>query len=89
MYRSTDDGRSWARIDTKTKSSITSLVRVDGDIVGVGLDGLVLRSQNGGATFKMDVRADRSSLTAIAVNRKGQIVLYSERGVVASENSAK
>lgn len=89
MYRSTDDGRSWARVDTKTKSSITNLVRVVGDIVGVGLDGLVLRSQDGGATFKTDIRSDRSSLTAIAINRKGQTVLYSERGVVASDNSAK
>jgi photosystem II stability/assembly factor-like uncharacterized protein len=89
LYRSTDDGRSWTRVDTRTKSSITSLARVDGDIVGVGLDGLVLRSQDGCATFKTDVHSERGSLTALAVNARGQTVLYSVRGVVTPDGNAK
>jgi photosystem II stability/assembly factor-like uncharacterized protein len=89
LYRSTDDGRSWTRAETHTRSSITALSRVDGDIVGVGLDGLVLRSQDGGSTFKAEVRGDRSSLTALAVNGRGQPVLYSTNGVVASEGNER
>lgn len=89
LYRSTDDGRSWARSDIQSKSSITALARVEGDIVGVGLDGLLLRSSDGGASFKADVRADRASLTALAVNAAGQPILYSRRGAVLPDGSAK
>jgi len=85
LYRSVDDGRTWTRVDTQGKSSITALARTGSDIVGVGLDGLVLRSADGGASFKADVRVDRAPLTAVAVNAAGQPVLYSRQGVLAPE----
>ena len=89
LYRSTDDARTWTRIDTRSKSSITDLARVGNEIVGVGLDGLVLRSGDNGATFKSDVRDDRASLTALTVNAAGQAVLYSRQGVAALDAKAK
>lgn len=82
LYRSDDDGRSWQRIDTHSQSSITALASADGQVVGVGLDGLVLRSSDAGATFAAEVRADRLPLTAVALNRQGHPVLYSRQGVV-------
>jgi photosystem II stability/assembly factor-like uncharacterized protein len=89
LYRSADDGRSWTRIDTQSKSSITALARVGSDIVGVGLDGLVLRSTDGGVSFKADVRNDHVSLTTLVVNASGQPVLYSRQGLVLPNGSAK
>jgi len=89
MYRSTDDGRNWTRIDTRSKSSITALARVGSDIVGVGLDGLVLRSVDGGASFEADVRNDRVSLTTLVVNASGQAMLYSRLGPVPPDGKAK
>jgi len=89
MYRSADDGKTWTRIDTHSKSSITALARVGPDIVGVGLDGLVLRSTDGGASFKADVRNDRVSLTTLAVNAAGQPVLYSRQGPVPADGNSK
>ena len=82
LYRSTDDGRSWTRVDAHSKSSITALARAGADIVGVGLEGLVLRSTDGGASFRTEVRSDRVSLTALAVSDAGQPVLYSRQGVL-------
>jgi photosystem II stability/assembly factor-like uncharacterized protein len=89
LYRSTDDGRRWTRIDTRSKSSITALAQVGDEIVGVGLDGLVLRSADGGGSFKADVRDDHASLTALAVNASGQPVLYSRQGVVPLDGNGK
>ena len=89
LYRSSDDQRGWTRVDTRTKSSITALAQAGAEIVGVGLDGLVLRSQDGGATFMVGVRSDREALTALAINGSGQPILYSARGVVGIESPGK
>lgn len=87
LYRSADEGRTWARIDTQSKSSITALVQVGADVVGVGLDGLLLRSSDNGASFKSEVRADRVSLTAVTVDVQGQPVLFSRQGVVIAADA--
>jgi photosystem II stability/assembly factor-like uncharacterized protein len=87
LFRSTDEGRSWARIDTQSKSSITALVQVGAGVIGVGLDGLVLRSSDGGASFKSEVRVDRVSLTTLTVSERTQPVLFSRQGVVASPDT--
>jgi photosystem II stability/assembly factor-like uncharacterized protein len=89
LYRSADDGRTWNRIDTHSKSSITGLANVGHEIVGVGLDGLVLRSVDAGASCRTEIRNDRISLTAITANGEGQPVLYSRQGVVAPDVATK
>jgi len=88
MYRSVDEGRSWTRIDTTSKSSVTDLAESGGQIVGVGLDGLVLRSRDDGATFAAEVRSDRISLTALVLGEKGRLVLFSRQGVVSNATPA-
>lgn len=87
LYRGTDDGKVWTRIDTRSKSSITALTQAGSDILGVGLDGLVLRSADGGTSFKSEVREDRASLTTVAVNAAGRPVLYSRQGVLAPDGN--
>ncbi|MEO8296967.1 MAG: YCF48-related protein [Burkholderiales bacterium] len=84
LFRSTDEGQSWQRIDTHSKSSITALALTGHRIVGVGLDGLVLRSDDAGVSFSADVRADRLPLTAVSSNEEGSPVLYSRQGVVTA-----
>ena len=88
LYRSADDGRTWARIDTQSKSSITTLVINGPQVVGVGLEGLVLRSSDNGASFTSEGRDDRLSLTAVTIGPDGQAVFYSRQGVVKADSSA-
>jgi photosystem II stability/assembly factor-like uncharacterized protein len=85
LYRSMDDGRKWSRIDTRSKSSITALTLAGSQVIGVGLEGLILRSSDGGASFSSDVRADGQSLTAVSAGPNGQVVFYSRQGVVKAD----
>lgn len=82
LYRSADDGRSWVRVDTASKSSITALAARAGTVLAVGLDGLVLRSADGGASFKGEVRPDRAALTGVTLTSSGRAVFFSRQGVV-------
>jgi photosystem II stability/assembly factor-like uncharacterized protein len=82
LYRSADEGRSWARIDTASTSSITAIAAREGRVVAVGLDGLVLRSSDGGARFVGEVRADHAPLTSVALTPDGRTVWFSRQGVV-------
>ena len=82
LYRSTDEGKSWGRIDSHSGSSITQLLVQGTQVAGVGLDGLRLQSQDGGASFKAEVRPDHLGLTAAVVNAQGRVVLLSRQGLV-------
>jgi len=88
MFRSTNAGKTWQRVDSHSKSSITALVAAGPKVFGVGLDGLLLQSEDGGATLSAEVRADRLPLTAIALDSREQPVLYSRQGVVVRANAA-
>ena len=50
---------------------------------GVGLDGALLRSSDGGRSFKAMQREDRLALTAVVAVPGGALRLFSEQGVVA------
>ncbi|HSW07315.1 WD40/YVTN/BNR-like repeat-containing protein [Aquabacterium sp.] len=89
LYCSSDEGRSWTRIETNSKSSITALAQVGSEVIAVGLDGLVLRSTDGGASFKTELRADRVSLTALSTGADGRPLLFSRQGLVAAGESRK
>ena len=69
LYRSADAGQHWTRIDTGSTASITALVRTGGasgasGVIAVGQDGLILRSDDGGASFRARYRRDRLALNA-------------------------
>lgn len=83
MYRSANDGRTWSRIETHSKSSITALGMRDGDrgeVVGVGLDGLLLHSTDNGRSFVTTTRDDRLSITGLAQLPAGKLLLLSRGG---------
>ena len=82
LYRSTDEGKHWSRIDSRSESSITQLLAVGSGVAGIGLDGLQLHSQDGGATFHTTVRPDHLALTAAVADAQGQLVLFSKQGLV-------
>jgi photosystem II stability/assembly factor-like uncharacterized protein len=82
LFRSVDDGGTWTRLDSGSKSSITSLAQVGSDVVGVGVDGLVLRGTGGGAAFAAAPRPDRLSLTAVIGAADGRPVFFSRSGLV-------
>lgn len=84
MYRSVDDGGSWQRVDTHTESSITALAGAGKKIVAVGVDGLVLNSEDGGASFTASMREDRLPLTSVALDGQGGATMYSRQGAVAA-----
>lgn len=89
LYRSGNDGRTWERIETGSKSSITALAASAAHVVAVGLDGLVLNSNDAGSTFTTHVRPDRLPLTTLTLDDKGQPVFYSRQGVVANAGVGK
>lgn len=86
LYRSSDEGQTWQRLDTGSKSSITALVAAGPRVIGVGLGGLVLRSDDAGASFSPHTRDDRLALTAVTFDEQGQPVLYSRQGVVPRDH---
>jgi photosystem II stability/assembly factor-like uncharacterized protein len=83
LFRSTDEGRSWQRLESGSKSSIAALAQVGAQVLAVGSDGLVLRSTDGGASFKPNVREDRLGLTSVLAAPDGRVLLFSRQGVVA------
>ena len=82
IYRSTDDGRSWRESKTDAKASITDITEAGGKVLAVGLDGLLLESDNGGTSFRGVQREDRLPFTAVAVASNGRVVKFSKQGVV-------
>jgi photosystem II stability/assembly factor-like uncharacterized protein len=87
MYRSDDDAKTWQRVNTGSQSSITALASSGSQVLGVGLDGLTLRSRDDGANFAMQTREDRLPLTAALFNDQGVPVIYSRQGVVAPDKA--
>lgn len=83
LYQSVDGGATWTALNAGTKSSITDLVADGNGLVGVGLDGLVLKQGASGKWFEVQQREDRSALTAATVDKMGNQVLFSQDGVLA------
>jgi len=85
LYRSADNGHSWQPVASTIKSSLTDIIETDNSIVAVGLDGVHMESRDDGMTFTARQRDDRLSLTAaVAGNSPDGMVLFSEKGVVAT-----
>lgn len=80
LYRSRDEGQSWERVDTGTKSSVTQLLVRGRSVLGLGLDGLLLRAEDGAAAFSTAVREDHAALTAGLLLPAGGALLMSRQG---------
>lgn len=82
IYRSRDDGKTWQPVVSGSKSSVTDLVQSGPRIVASALDGVLLESDDGGASFSWKQRDDRLSLTALVATGNGQALRFSKHGVV-------
>jgi photosystem II stability/assembly factor-like uncharacterized protein len=84
LFESSDGGASWSPLNTGAKSSITNLAAVGNGLIGVGLDGLVMKQRTGTTSFDIVHRDDRAALTAALPNKEGRTLLFSQDGVLAS-----
>lgn len=75
-------GQDWRRVPLESKSSVTAIAVSGPQVVVAGLDGLMVRSGNGGRAFREQRTADGVSLTAALLNGNADPVLFSRRGVV-------
>ncbi|MBV8470488.1 MAG: glycosyl hydrolase [Burkholderiaceae bacterium] len=82
LYRSTDDGTSWSAVPTGTQLSITRLAEANGNVLGVGLDGLVVQGKPHDAKFSARQVGDRTTLTSMALAGNGQWVFSAKSGIV-------
>ena len=64
-----------------SKSSVTDLIEANGRVIGVALDGVLLESGDGGASFTWRQRDDRQSLTAALAGAQG-VVRFARHGVI-------
>lgn len=63
---SADHGRTWRDVQSGTDQAFTAGVQMpDGELVLVGLGGVVARSRDGGHAFKTQTRPERQSHTAL------------------------
>src|SRR5471030_114860 len=85
LYRSTDDGDTWTPLDSGSSGSITALGVAGGHVIGVGLDGFVIKGKPDAALFTATQRPDRAALTAVLTNPQGRPILLSKDGILKSE----
>lgn len=73
---------TWTALNAGTERSISGHIANGSGLLGVGLDGLVLKHGAGGKWLKFQHREDRSALTAATVKKMGNPVLFSQDGVL-------
>jgi photosystem II stability/assembly factor-like uncharacterized protein len=87
LFRSTDFGSNWEPIALQGErgplefSIANASVLPDNSIVLVGNGGSVMRSTDDGETFTVSNRSDRLSLSGVAEDNKGGLILVGQGGV--------
>lgn len=82
VFRSTDDGASWNKIDIGLPLSITaSSITADGRIVLVSQAGHVLVSSDDGVSFQLQPNTTPAPVAAVQVTNAGSVVLAGTRGL--------
>ena len=87
IFHSADFGSSWqaSRVNTARGEFEIGLagsaLAQDGSIALVGHGGAVLTSTDGGKSFNAVIRADRLSLSSVATDAQGNLVLVGQGGV--------
>ncbi|NQD58687.1 glycosyl hydrolase [Pseudomonas sp. CM25] len=80
------DGKGFRRVPTQSKGSVTCVAVAGSGVLAVGLDGLSVKSNDGGHSFQETQSADGLSLTAALFNAEGVPVLFSRRGVMPEQH---
>lgn len=83
LIRSTPDASAWQRVPLTSRSSITAIQAEGKYVLVAGLDGLLVNSRDGGASFEEKRSSDGASLTAALMDVDGQPLLFSRHGVIA------
>ncbi|WP_256591096.1 MULTISPECIES: hypothetical protein [unclassified Pseudomonas] len=82
VFRSTDGGASWTKIELGLPVSITaSSITADGRIVLVSQAGHVLVSKDDGASFEIQPRTGLAPVAAAQVSTTGSLILAGTRGL--------
>lgn len=74
--------QDFKRVPTQSKGSVTSIAVAGSRVLAVGLDGLMVQSDDGGHSFRETHSTEGVSLTAASFDAEGGAVLFSRRGVV-------
>lgn len=87
IFKSTDFGESWHAVAVHTENGLLQYglsggaLLSNGDIVIVGHSGSILRSSDGGDSFSLSNRADRTSLAAVVGGKAGDLILVGQNGI--------
>ncbi|TQK09305.1 photosystem II stability/assembly factor-like uncharacterized protein [Herbaspirillum sp. SJZ130] len=81
LLRSTDGGISWQKVQVPTTGSITTVQASQRLITASSLEGKVLQSRDDGVSWQVLWSAPQA-LTAVLVNRLGQVVPFSKEGAL-------
>lgn len=82
LLQGSADGKSFRRVPTQGKGSVTSVAVSGARVLAVGLDGFRVQSSDGGDGFEETQSIDGQSLTAALFKTDGTPVLFSRRGVI-------
>lgn len=90
LYRSADFGDSWRAVSLRTVGGELAFglnggtLQADGTLVLVGHGGSILHSEDDGRSFTVYNRPDRQSLSSVADDGAGRLVLVGQGGVHAT-----
>ncbi|WP_430292817.1 WD40/YVTN/BNR-like repeat-containing protein [Pseudomonas sp. B1-22] len=79
------NGQGWQRVPLQSKGSITAISVSGRQVLAVGLDGLMVKSVDGGQRFEEQQAPESVSLTASVLDATGSPMLFSQRGVLAGQ----
>jgi photosystem II stability/assembly factor-like uncharacterized protein len=82
VLRSADRGQTWQDLPSGTTSSFTSVVAQGHRLTLVGMDGVSLSSDDGGAHWSPHKRPDALALTSALALPDGRTLLFSAQGAV-------
>jgi photosystem II stability/assembly factor-like uncharacterized protein len=81
LFRSSDAGNTWQRIETRTTAMLNDGVRFSETSVAiVGLSGIVLTSSDDGRTFDLIQQPDRKGLSAVWPVSAEELAIVGEGG---------
>lgn len=89
IYLSKDDGETWQAVASTNKSSITDFAQIGSKTFAVGLDGVMLESDDREQTFKANQREDRQALTAAIASNANKLIIFSKKGVLLDNGPPK
>jgi len=88
LFRSADNGASWQHIDTGVKSGLNDIAIGTGEVIAVGMDGIMLVSRDDGVSFTPTQRSNRKAIAAAELMGADQLLIAAEDGVYVQSLAA-